>query len=109
MTTLPWATAITVNCRNHRDTIECVESLLKQDYPNFHIFVLDNGSTTLRSSGSGDGGGSVMIFSLPLMEQGNSLLSEGSSFKSGENLGFAGGNNLVCQFRCVRVLCISGS
>lgn len=102
MTTLPWATAITVNCRNHRDTIECVESLLKQDYPNFHIFVLDNGSfddsaEQLEVWGRRRLGNDFL--SLPVDGAGQqSFCQKVVLFKSGENLGFAGGNNLVCQF-----------
>lgn len=33
---------ILVNYKGHDDTIECLESLLKSDYTNFQVFVVDN-------------------------------------------------------------------
>ena len=36
------AYVIVVNYRGTQDTIECLESLLKSDYPYFQIIVVDN-------------------------------------------------------------------
>jgi len=41
----PRVYAITLNWNGKDDTIECVESLKKVNYPNFQIIVVDNGST----------------------------------------------------------------
>jgi len=35
---------ITINYNHSKDTIKCVESVLKSEYDNFHIFIIDNGS-----------------------------------------------------------------
>jgi len=101
MNSLPKTGIVTLNWRNYQDTIECLESLLKQNYPDFHIFILENGS--------GDGSAKQMeewgrtrlgndFFSATIKE------AEGLFFnqkivllKSKENLGFAGGNNLVIR------------
>jgi GT2 family glycosyltransferase len=37
---------VLVNYNNYWDTIECLESLLKSDYSNFQIFVIDNSSNS---------------------------------------------------------------
>ena len=100
MTPLPKVAIITLNWRNYKDTIDCLDSLLKQEYPYFQIFVLDNGSHD----------GSVEH----IEEWGQKLGSDFSSvhaenaeplsfnqrvilLKSEENLGYTGGNNLACQ------------
>ena len=36
---------IVLNWNNWRDTLECLESLYRLEYPNFEIVVCDNGST----------------------------------------------------------------
>lgn len=35
---------ILINWNGWKDTIECIETVLKQDYPNFDIIIVDNGS-----------------------------------------------------------------
>lgn len=35
---------ILLNWNGLDNTLECIQSLLEQEYPNFRIFVLDNGS-----------------------------------------------------------------
>ena len=42
---LPKVFAITLNWNRKDDTVECVDSLLKLNYPNYEIVVVDNGST----------------------------------------------------------------
>jgi GT2 family glycosyltransferase len=41
----PAVAVILVNWNGWRDAIECVDSLLAQAYANYHIFVVDNGSS----------------------------------------------------------------
>jgi GT2 family glycosyltransferase len=36
---------IILNWNGWRDTIECLESLYRIDYPNYDVIVVDNGST----------------------------------------------------------------
>jgi GT2 family glycosyltransferase len=40
----PSVAVILVNWNGWRDTVECINSLLAQQYPSFHIFVVDNDS-----------------------------------------------------------------
>jgi GT2 family glycosyltransferase len=43
---MPPAVAIVVlNWNGLADTLRCIASLERQTYPNFHILVVDNGST----------------------------------------------------------------
>src|SRR5690242_9911791 len=42
--TLPSVGICVLNWNGWRDTLECIESLRRQDYPNFVIIVLDNHS-----------------------------------------------------------------
>ena len=41
---LPLVSIVLLNYRNWGDTIECLESLLRLDYPRFEIIVCDNDS-----------------------------------------------------------------
>ena len=43
--TKPKIIIITLNWNRKEDTIECINSLLELDYPNYEIVVVDNGST----------------------------------------------------------------
>jgi hypothetical protein len=43
-TTLPKVVSVVLNWNGWLDTIECLESLLRSDYPNHQIVVCDNGS-----------------------------------------------------------------
>ena len=36
---------VVLNWNGWQDTIACIFSIQKQDYPNFHLLVVDNGST----------------------------------------------------------------
>lgn len=72
----PEVAIIILNWNNAPDTIECLESVGRLDYPNYRVLVVDNGSTD----------GSVDRIrqahpSTPILE-------------TGENLGYAGGNNV---------------
>ena len=67
---------IILNWNGWQETIECVESCLKLTYSNFHILVVDNGST--------DESESILRGRFPDIE----------FIQTGENLGFAGGNNV---------------
>lgn len=40
----PLVSIVIVNYKNINDTLECIESAKKTDYPNFEIIVIDNGS-----------------------------------------------------------------
>ncbi len=97
----PKAVAITLNWENAADTIECAESLLGQDYPDFQVFILDNGSRD---------GSAEHLERWGRERLGDDFLSvasvEGESppfrekvvlFRSGENLGFSGGNNVLMR------------
>ena len=42
---LPSVAVIVLNWNGIDDTMECVESLLRVDYPHFEVVVVDNGST----------------------------------------------------------------
>ncbi len=42
---LPKAIIITLNWNRKEDTIECMNSILKLDYPNYEIVIVDNAST----------------------------------------------------------------
>ena len=73
---------ILVNYNGYAETIQCIESLKNIDYDNYHVFIVENGSTN----------NSYDILSRYLVE------SDCARFctlkKSKENLGFSGGNNI---------------
>jgi hypothetical protein len=69
-----------LNWNGWQDTIECVESCLKLTYSNFHILVIDNGSN--------DESESILRGRFPDIE----------FIQTGENLGFAGGNNVGMKY-----------
>jgi GT2 family glycosyltransferase len=43
----PKVSAIVINWNGFKDTLECIESLLKTDYSNYDVIVVDNGSSKL--------------------------------------------------------------
>lgn len=65
-------------------TLECLRSLAVQDYPNLHVLVLDNAST--------DGTPEIVRSQAPAVEV----------LEAGENLGYAGGNNLGMRHALAR-------
>jgi len=73
--TAPRVTAVVLNWCNEHDTIECLDSLQRQDHPALTILLVDNGSP--------DGSGARLHARYPAI----------SFLQTGENLGYAGGNN----------------
>jgi GT2 family glycosyltransferase len=67
---------VVLNWNGWKDTIACLSSLLKQDYPNFNIVVVDNDSS--------DESTEKIAQSMPSVEL----------IQSGSNLGFGGGCNV---------------
>jgi GT2 family glycosyltransferase len=70
------ATVIVLNWNGLTDTLECLESLARMDYPACEVVVVDNGST--------DGSVSVIRERFPMV----------TMLENSENLGYAGGNNV---------------
>jgi GT2 family glycosyltransferase len=101
MKTLPKTAIITINWRNCGDTIECVESLLEQDYPVFQIFILDNGSYDGSAEKLEEWGRLRLgddFLSCPAEQEGfHSFHQKVVLLRSQDNLGFAGGNNFACR------------
>lgn len=71
---------IILNWNGYKDTVECVQSLFKIDYPNYEILVVDNGSS--------DDSVSRLRAEFP----GLTVLA------NGRNLGFPGGNNVGIRY-----------
>ncbi len=72
---LPAVTVVVLNWNNLPDTIECLESLRSVAYPALRVLLVDNGST--------DGSEAALHARFPDLDV----------LQTGENLGFAGGNN----------------
>ncbi len=71
----PSVAIIILNWNGREDTLACLESLARLEYPSFHIIVVDNGST--------DGSPETIRRAFPQTEV----------LETGANLGYAGGNN----------------
>jgi len=69
-----------LNWNGYLDTIECVDSCQKLDYPNFTIVIIDNGST--------DGSEEIL----------HKRFADIYILQTGSNLGFAGGNNVGIRY-----------
>ena len=67
---------IILNWNGLQETLECLESVFRLNYPNFRVIVVDNGSTD-------DGGGIIGKYWPKVI-----------LILNGENRGFAGGNNV---------------
>lgn len=78
--TAPLVFIIVLNWNGKDDTLECLNSLQKLNYPNFQILVVDNGST--------DGSEEVIRSAFPAVQ----------FIQTGRNLGYAGGNNAGIRF-----------
>ena len=103
---------VLVNWNRYRDTLACLESLVRLDYPRFFVVVCDNGSTD----------GSIEFFrqwtvkndvafrcftvdELPSQELPNPPNRSLICFSSHSNRGFAGANNLALAY-ALRLRCI---
>jgi hypothetical protein len=80
---LPVVWIVVLNWNRPQDTLECVASLRKLDYPAYHILVVDNGSTDESVS---------LLRALPDIDL---LVNE-------QNLGFGAGNNRGIQYALER-------
>jgi GT2 family glycosyltransferase len=80
MTDYPKAFISILNWNGLVDTLECLESVYKMDYPNFEVIVVDNASS--------DDSVSVIKEKYP-----QAILIE-----SKENIGFTGGNNIAMRY-----------
>ena len=76
----PRVAIIILNWNGLRDTIACLESLSRLDYPHYQVVVVDNGST--------DGSVEAIQGRFP----------EATLIENGENLGFTGGNNVGLRY-----------
>lgn len=76
---------VLLNWNSYQLTVECLESLEKLNYPDYHIFIVDNDS---QDSSFEDLKKDYMMnkFNLPI-----------TFMQSGANLGFAGGNNVAIK------------
>lgn len=75
----PRIAVIILNWNGKDDTLACLESVTSIDYPNFQVVVVDNGSSD----------GSVEAF--------RQAFPQVTVLETGENLGYAGGNNVgIC-------------
>jgi len=75
---------IIINWNGLKDTLECLKSLKEIDYPNYEVFVVDNGSNKEEQ----DFLKAKIIKSEEIPQETRLILSK-------ENLGFSGGNNLA--------------
>ena len=73
---MPRVSIVLINLNGYADTVDCIESLTRINYPNYEIIVVDNGSS--------DGSGDRISERYPGLPQ----------LKSLRNLGFSGGCNL---------------
>ena len=71
---------IILNWNGPKDTLECLESVFKLDYPNFEVAVVDNGSI--------DNSVEVIRNTYPRVRL----------IENKENLGYAGGNNVGMRY-----------
>lgn len=75
---------VVLNWNGWRDTVACVASLQKLDYPNLNLLIVDNGST--------DGSVEHIKKAMPAVEL----------IQTGANLGFGGGCNVGIRFALER-------
>lgn len=75
-TVMPKISIVILNWNGETDTLECLESVQKIDYPSYEVVVVDNGSTD----------NSVAT----IKQQYPSVIL----LETGENIGYAGGNNV---------------
>lgn len=71
----PKVSIIILNWNGWKDTLECLQSVQKINYPNFHVLVVDNGSRD------------------ESVAQIRQAFPDVALLETGKNLGYAGGNN----------------
>ena len=71
----PSVTAVVLNWCNYDDTVDCLDSLLNCEYKNLDILLVDNGSVD------------------DSFERLNTSFPQIQFLQTGENIGYAGGNN----------------
>jgi len=76
---MPKVFIIILNWNGKDDTLTCLDSVQKLNYPNYHVIVVDNGST----DGSADA-----------IRGRYSSVSWLTMIENGSNLGYTGGNNV---------------
>jgi hypothetical protein len=81
---LPQVTIIVLNWNGLNDTLDCLESLDQLDYQNYKVVVVDNGSVD----------GSVLVI--------RERFPGVTIIENGENLGYAGGNNIGLRYAMVQ-------
>ncbi|WP_181305432.1 glycosyltransferase family 2 protein [Rufibacter sp. XAAS-G3-1] len=116
---LPWVSIIVLHYSNYQDTIECLDNLLKLEYARFSMVVVDNHSPNNSLAYiktwllEGDFTGYDLKSKVEQLEtfQQHVIYGKGKDWDSvpsekaflttiqvGENLGFAGGNNVGIDF-----------
>lgn len=125
----PKVAIVLLNWNNWQDTLECLESVLKLDYPNFRVILCDNasqdGSLDVIKTWALGGRGFVPASANPLRvisippvskpisyweytqdeaEKGGDLKEQSPLvlIQNKANLGFAGGNNVALRYVLVR-------
>lgn len=97
-----------VNWNGWHDTLECLESLLLIDYPDFRILVCDNGSTddSLQQIKAWAEHRAVSFNEYRRIEaeSGSDFVADPmmTLIRNEENLGFAGGNNVGLRYALAR-------
>ena len=122
----PWVYIILVNWNSWKDTIECLESVYRSEYPDYKVVVCDNNSQDgsmdfIKSWASGEldiwipSNNSLRDLTFPpvakpiryieynyvsgeVFSKSDDDLSELILIQSGSNLGFAGGNNVGTKY-----------
>jgi GT2 family glycosyltransferase len=98
----PLISIVVLNWNGYSDTIQCLSSLLKCDYNNFEIILVDNGSTddsvnTIKRSFNIDdhspATGSYKLYRNEMITAGDPSFIKLQIIENPENLGFAKGNN----------------
>lgn len=117
----PKVAVIILNWNRYRDTVECLDSVLKLQYSNYQIILLDNGS----DDGSAekiiawtknrlkermkpdDQNENIATYNINKYDDDKPLKSKIIILKSNKNLGFAEGNNQSVEFVLRKLDCIN--